>query len=85
MSPPPITIRQDASLADAADMMLEQNIGALPLVDDNGTFAGMLTARAFQIRTRRNPAGGDAGIPAAHASPVVFGGHCCSILGGEGA
>ncbi len=37
---PPITIRQDASFADAAGMTLAHNLGALQIVDDDRTFVG---------------------------------------------
>ena len=48
MASPPITIHGDETLADAAKLMLNHHIGALPIVDDDGKFICMLTERAFE-------------------------------------
>jgi len=50
MSSPAITVTQTATLSDAARTMVRKNIGALPVVDDNDEFAGMLTERILQAK-----------------------------------
>lgn len=47
MSSPAVTIRADASLADAARIMIEKRIGSLPVVDDSGNLVGLITDQAF--------------------------------------
>jgi len=42
MSRPPVTIAPDASVRDAAGLMLERRIGCLPVVEE-GRLVGMLT------------------------------------------
>lgn len=49
MSSPPVVISKGATLLDAARVMVERNIGCLPVVDDMGRFVGMITERTFQI------------------------------------
>lgn len=46
MSPEPVTITGDASLADAAEVMLGRKIGCLPVVEGN-RLAGILTESDF--------------------------------------
>ena len=48
MTAPPVTIGSSASLADAARLMLDHNVGCLPVVSEDGAFVGMITERAFQ-------------------------------------
>jgi CBS-domain-containing membrane protein len=40
----------NATLAEAARVMLKHNLGCLPVVDDTGKFAGMITERTFQVQ-----------------------------------
>jgi CBS domain-containing protein len=42
MTPDPVTVRPDASVTDAARIMAERHIGALPVVDDTG-MVGLVT------------------------------------------
>lgn len=39
----PITVRQDATIGQAAQLMLERKISGLPVVDDKGTLVGIIT------------------------------------------
>jgi CBS domain-containing protein len=50
MSSPPILINMNATLLEAAKVMLKHNIGCLPVVDEMGRFAGMITERTFQAQ-----------------------------------
>lgn len=57
MTPSPEIIAPDASIADAAAMMRELNVGALP-VCDNDTIIGLVTDRDITVRAtaeHRNP------------------------------
>jgi CBS domain-containing protein len=48
------TVRPDASLADAARIMLEHRISGLPVVDATGQLVGMVTERDFLRRDERD-------------------------------
>lgn len=48
MNSPAITIPETATLADAAEVMVEKNIGCLPVVDAAGKVVGVVTERIFQ-------------------------------------
>ena len=43
MTPDPITIREDATISDAAQMMIDYKISGLPVVDKDGNLVGMIT------------------------------------------
>jgi CBS domain-containing protein len=43
MTPDPITIREDANIRDAAQLMIDYKVSGLPVVDANGDLIGMLT------------------------------------------
>ncbi|MCP4416289.1 MAG: CBS domain-containing protein [Chloroflexi bacterium] len=43
MTPKPITIGPDATIGDAARTMLEHRVSGLPVVDEDGKLAGILT------------------------------------------
>ncbi len=47
MTENPITITDDADAAEAARVMVEEGIGALPVVDENGVLTGLITKREF--------------------------------------
>lgn len=47
MSSPPVTIGADASIADAAKIMVERRIGCVPVVDGSGNLLGLVTDRMF--------------------------------------
>jgi CBS domain-containing protein len=43
MTPDPITIREDATLRDAAQLMIDYKISGLPVVNEDGDLVGMIT------------------------------------------
>ena len=43
MTPDPITIREDATIRDAAQLMIDYKVSGLPVVDENGELVGMIT------------------------------------------
>jgi len=43
MSPDPLTVNEDEDLAIAADVMIKNRIGTLPVVDGDGVLTGLLT------------------------------------------
>lgn len=43
MTPDPITVRPDTSVSDLADLMIEANVGGLPVVDRDGDLVGIVT------------------------------------------
>ncbi len=47
MSSPVITISEDATVAEAATLMLKHRIGALIVIDADGMFAGLVSERQF--------------------------------------
>jgi CBS domain-containing protein len=48
MGAPVVTVEDTDSLGQAARIMVERNIGCLPVVDASGKFVGMVTERSFQ-------------------------------------
>lgn len=48
MSKQPFTVSPDTTLAEAAALMMKENIGCLPVVDERGQLVGLLTERMFQ-------------------------------------
>ncbi len=55
MSSPAITISSDASLADAAALILSRRIGCLPVLDDAGGLMGLITDDSFFPREKQVP------------------------------
>ena len=45
MTPHVLSVRPDQSLGDVARMMMDKDVRALPVVDDNGSLVGMVTHR----------------------------------------
>ncbi len=43
MTPDPVTIHEDATIGEAARVMLENRISGLPVVDNTGRLAGIIT------------------------------------------
>ena len=43
MSKPAITVRADAPITTAIDQLLQNKVGALPVVDDEGRIVGILS------------------------------------------
>lgn len=50
MTAPAITIQEDVNLETAAERMLERDVGALAVVDGDGTLVGILTDSDFIAR-----------------------------------
>jgi len=47
----PISIKADATIKDALDMMSEYHISGIPVIDDNGVLIGILTNRDLRFET----------------------------------
>jgi CBS domain-containing protein len=47
MTARPVTIRQDASIEEAIDLLLTQQISGLPVTDDDGRLVGVITEFAL--------------------------------------
>jgi len=45
MSRKPVTVRLEQSTAEAARLMLDQRVSCLPVIDDDGALAGIVTMR----------------------------------------
>ena len=50
MTPTPHTVSRRSTAAAAARMMLEQDVGSLPVVDESGFLAGIVTDRDIVLR-----------------------------------
>lgn len=55
MAHPATTISQDASLAEAAKAMLDNGVGCLPVVDDEGNLVGIITESTFSAKSAGVP------------------------------
>jgi len=55
MLTPVITVDEDCSLEEAAKMMLDRNVGGLPVVDDRGELCGIVTESDFVAREKGIP------------------------------
>lgn len=55
MLTPVVTIHEGSSLEEAAGIMLEHNIGGLPVVDDRGELCGILTESDFVAKEKGIP------------------------------
>ena len=53
MTPDPITVRPEEDLAIAADIMVKNGIGTLPVTNNNGDLVGLLTKRDIIKALRR--------------------------------
>ena len=63
---PVITVDEDCSLEEAAKIMLDRNIGGLPVVDDQGNLCGIVTESDFVAKEK--------GIPfSVYRFPQMFG------------
>jgi CBS domain-containing protein len=69
MTPNPVAIRQGANLREAANLLTEQNVSAVPVLDDAGSPVGVLS-RTDVVRYFRDKAVGHS--PAAEGSGAVF-------------
>jgi IMP dehydrogenase len=50
----PITIRPDATVAEALNLMIEYRIGGIPVVDSNGLLKGIVTNRDLRFENNRS-------------------------------
>lgn len=55
MTAPVITVDEDCSLEDAARIMLDHSVGALPVVDDRGVLCGIVTESDFVAKEESIP------------------------------
>jgi len=66
MNAPVVTVREDCTLEEAANVMLERRIGCLPVVNDRDEICGIVTESDFAAREK--------GIPfSLYRFPQVFG------------
>lgn len=47
MATPPITLNYDCTVADVARMMVDNSVGSMMLVDDEGMYRGIITENSF--------------------------------------
>jgi IMP dehydrogenase len=50
----PVTLKSDALVRDALDLMKEHKIGGIPVVDDDGTLVGIVTNRDLRFEKNMN-------------------------------
>ncbi len=50
----PVTLRKDAFIGDALELMSRFHIGGIPIVDDNNILIGILTNRDLRFETNKN-------------------------------
>jgi IMP dehydrogenase len=50
----PVTLRENAVLGDALDLMKEHSIGGIPIIDGNGKLTGIITNRDLRFEKRLN-------------------------------
>ena len=55
MTSPVVTISENASVGEAAGLMLEQDVSALPVVNDRGGIVGILTHSDFGLSPKFRP------------------------------
>lgn len=55
MTSPAITIHPNATLAEAAQLMIDHQVGCLPIVDEEDRLIGLLTERSFFPSERKLP------------------------------
>lgn len=55
--PEVITIGRDKTLKEALDLLINNSIGVLPSIDDEGKIKGILSERDILKRVKENPAG----------------------------
>jgi CBS domain-containing protein len=69
MTHTPITVRADASLAEAADLMVSNRVSGLPVVDSAGTVVGMITEGDLIRRAELGTTGRRSGWLSSFLSP----------------
>src|SRR5262245_13286659 len=63
MNPHVVSIRQDATVAEALVLLTDKGIGAAPVIDDAGRPIGVLSASDLLIHERERTAAVDAAAP----------------------
>ncbi len=59
MTAPAVTINADATVEDAARLLLERNLSCLPVLDGQGRLVGMLTHSDFGLHHKFMPLAGN--------------------------
>jgi chloride channel protein, CIC family len=70
MRPVPQPLTTSASMGDVVDRLIEEGVEALPVVDDAGTYIGIVTADGTEERMRTNVLDAKAGDLAQHVPAV---------------
>lgn len=66
MKQPVVTVREDATLAEVAQTMLDHHVWGVPVVDERGEICGIITEADFSVK--------EAGIPFTRLrAPQLFG------------
>jgi CBS domain-containing protein len=55
MTSPVLTIQEDATVGDAARLMLDHDVSALPVMNDSGKMVGILTHSDFGLSPKFRP------------------------------
>lgn len=55
MTTPVITVREDCTLQEAAEIILKRNIGCLPVVNEKGEITGIVTESDFSAKEKSIP------------------------------
>ena len=55
MTSPVVTIQENATVGEAARLMLDRDVSALPVVDDKGKLVGILTHTDFGLSPKFRP------------------------------
>ncbi|MFJ9566213.1 cyclic nucleotide-binding/CBS domain-containing protein [Streptomyces fuscichromogenes] len=71
MTAPPVTVTPDVRLAEAARLMAKAAVGSLPVVDDDGAPAGIVTDRDIALRGLGGGLPPDATVDAVMSPRVV--------------
>lgn len=67
----PLTIRPEATLADAKALKSQHNISGFPVVEANGKLVGMLTNRDIRFANNPSETVADLMTPHSHGAPLV--------------
>jgi CBS domain-containing protein len=70
MTPNPATCKVNTSVRDIARMMLENDCGQIPVIDDQGRPLGVVTDRDIAVRVVANGGDGTATAGEAMTSPI---------------
>ncbi len=73
MRPVPVPVRTDASLTEVVDRLVVEGVEALPVVDEDGVYSGIVTADGVEERMRANMLDATAADLAQHVPAVRAG------------